>query len=113
MSETLEIQFLVSSNKLKMKDVPTFKVGLKISNTGSRNSKVDLSNSALYVNEIKSVAWDLAVQNGTIINLEILTKQSKTVEWPLGEALFNTPGLYELELRWNSIVKKQKVFISD
>ena len=109
----MEIQFLVSANVLQMKDVELLRVGLKITNTGTQSRKVDVSKSKLYVNGVRNLAWDLRVQNGAIINLKVPAGQSKTEQWALGKSLFNTTGIYELELFWGSLVKKQTVIVSN
>jgi hypothetical protein len=84
---------------------------LKITNSSAEDIFPDISKAELFVNSEKSIAWDLTVQNGTIVNLKVLPKQSETIQWPLGEALFETSGIYELELIWGSFVQKQKVIV--
>lgn len=113
MEEDLEIQFWVSSNVVHLKDIESFKIGLRITNIGDQNIKVDVSRSKLYVNGVKNLAWDLRVQNGAIVNLTVLAGQSKTELWSLGKALFNATGVYDLELKWGELVKKQMVVVSD
>jgi hypothetical protein len=70
-NETLNIELLVSSNALKLNEVADFKVGLNLTNESDSPVHFDMSKTELYVNSRKSIAWDLAVQNGTIINLKI------------------------------------------
>lgn len=111
MDKTTTIELLVSSNYLNQENIPGFGIGIKITNPQAQNIHFDLSESELYVNDVKNIAWDLTVQNGTIINLEIPANKSKTVQWPLGEALFQTSGIYELKLIWKSVVQKQVVCI--
>lgn len=113
MDKLLEIQFLVSSNAIQIKDIAKTKVGVKIINNGDKIQKVDVSEAELFVNGIKNRAWDLRVQNGAIINLAVLPKKTETVQWNLGKALFNAPGIYELELRWEFVSQKQKIVVSD
>jgi hypothetical protein len=113
MNKSLEIQFLVSSNAIQIKDIAKIKVGVKITNNGDQIQKIDISESELFVNGIKNRAWDLRVQNGAIINLAVHPKKTETVQWNLGKALFNTPGIYELELRWEFVSQKQKIVVSD
>lgn len=111
MDKTTDIELLVSSNNLKAEDIPIFKIGVKITNYLSHEIPFDLSESELFVNARRSFAWDLTVQNGTIVNLRIPATQSKTIMWPLGEALFETAGNYELRFIWKSIVQKQRVIV--
>lgn len=113
MDEALEIQFLVSTNVLQMKDIGSLKIGLKITNTGTQSRRVDVSKSKLYVNGVRNLAWDLRVQNGAIINLKVPAGQSKIEQWNLGKALFSTTGIYELELLWDSLVIKQTVIVTN
>lgn len=113
MGEALEIQFLVSANVLRMKDIGALKIGVKFTNTGTQTRKVDVSKSKLYVNGVRNLAWDLRVQNGAIINLKVPAGQSKIEQWTLGKALFSATGIYELELLWGPEVKKQTVLVAD
>jgi hypothetical protein len=112
-SEKLNIELLVSSNTLKLSEVPDFTVGLVFTNESESPVHFDVSETELYVNNRKSVAWDLAVQNGTIINLKIQPRKSKTVQWPLGNSLFEETGKYKLELRRGDLVEVQEVTVSE
>ena len=91
---------------VQIKDIPKVKVGVKITNNGDQIQKVDISEAELFVNGIKNRAWDLRVQNGAIINLAVHPKNKEIVQWKLGKALFNGPGVYELELRWEKLSQK-------
>jgi len=112
-NETLNIELLVSSNTLKLSEVADFKVGLNFTNNSNGLVHFDIAEMALFVNNKKSIAWDLAVQNGTIINLKIQPRKSKTVQWPLGNALFEETGKYTLELRWGEKTEIQEVTITN
>lgn len=112
-NETLNIELLVSSNAVKLNEVADFKVGLDLTNKSDNPVHFDVSKTELYVNNKKSIVWDLAVQNGTIINLKIQPRKSKTVQWPLGNALFEETGKYRLELRKGDFVKVQEVTVSE
>ncbi len=103
------IELLVSSTYLKQEEIPGFKVGLKIVNNDSKSLHFDVSCTELYVNKKRNVAWDLAVQNGTIINLRIAPNSSQEIWWPLGEALFMKGRKYELELRWEDFTQKKEI----
>jgi hypothetical protein len=111
MEKKLKIEFLVSSTRIGFKEIPEFTIGLKIINEGHDLLPVDISKTTLYVNSERSLAWDLAVQNGTIVNLKIAPHQSEIIRWPMGEALFETSGTYELKLFWEAFSQKQKVVI--
>lgn len=112
-NETLNMELLVSSNAVKLNEVADFKVGLDLTNESDNPVHFEIAETELYVNNRKSVAWDLAVQNGTIINLEIQPRKSKTVQWPLGNALFENPGKYKLELRIGDFVKAHEVTVTE
>jgi len=111
MEKILKIEFLVSSNSIGFKEIPEFTLGMKITNEGPDLLPFDISKSALYVNSERCLAWDLAVQNGTIVNLKIPPHQSEIIRWPLGEALFETSGIYELSMVWEEFSQKQKVVV--
>lgn len=111
MEKKLKIEFLVSSTRIGFKEIPEFTLGLKIINEGPDLLPVDISKTTLYVNSERCLAWDLTVQNGTIVNLEIPPHQSEIIRWPMGEALFETSGIYELRLVWEEFSQKQKVVV--
>ena len=111
MKKKLKIEFLVSSNRIGLKEIPEFTLGLKITNEGPDLLPVDISKTTLYVNSERSLAWDLAVQNGTIVNLKVAPHQNEIIRWPMGEALFETSGTYELQMVWGTFSQKQKVVI--
>ena len=113
MDKNINIELAVSSDKLWLKDTPKFKVGVKINNQSSRKLNFDISQTELWVNGEKNAAWDLAVQNGTLINLQIPANSDKHVQWPLGNALFRTTGNYALELHWRGFTDVCQVLVFD
>ncbi len=113
MNKISEIEFLVSSNKIAPADIPEFWLGIKITNISQEWIPIDISKTALYVNSQRSISWDLAVQNGTIVNLKIAPLRSEVFQWPLGEALFETSGTYELQLVWESFSARQQVVVQN
>jgi hypothetical protein len=112
MKKLTHIELLVSANRIRLEDIPKFKIGLKVTNSTSEYLPFDVSKTTLLVNLKRSYAWDLTVQNGTIVNMKIPPNKSETVQWPLGEALFEEPGIYELELIFESFAQMQKVIVS-
>lgn len=110
-NETLHIELLVSSNALKSEQIPDFRIGIKLTNRSDVPVHFDMTETALFVNSKKNMAWDLAVQNGTIINLKVPPAQSKSIQWPLGNDLFEQPGIYNLELRSKTIILKQEITV--
>jgi hypothetical protein len=111
--ETLHIELLVSSELLKSSEVADFEVGLNLTNEIDSPVHFDIAETELYVNDTRNIAWDLAVQNGTIVNLRISPRKSKTVRWPLGNAMFEKPGKYRLELRCGDLVHVKEVTVSE
>lgn len=112
MNENPTIELLISPNSLTMVDLAEFWVGVKLTNPSGEPIPFDVSQLALFVNGERSVAWDLAVQNGTAINLKIGPHHSEFLRWPLGEALFESAGIYELKLECESFSATQTVTIS-
>jgi len=112
MNENPTIELLISSNSQAMADLAEFWVGVKLTNPGGEPIPFDVSQLALFVNGERSIAWDLAVQNGTAINLKIGPHHSEFLRWPLGEALFKAAGTYELKLECESFSVHQNVTIS-
>lgn len=111
MDENINIELILSSGSIQLKDVSQFNVGLKISNSTSRKLGFDISKTELWVNNEKNIAWDLAVQNGTLINLSIPANSFEKVQWPLGEALFPSAGNYRLNLMWGNKSQTMEVVV--
>lgn len=110
--EKLNIELLVSFDTLKLSEAADFEIGLNLTNKSDSPVPFEIAKTELYVNNTKSIAWDLAVQNGTIVNLKIPPRKSKTVQWPLGDAMFEKPGKYRLELRCGDLVQVKEVAVS-
>lgn len=111
MLENIKIELAITSDKINFNDVSNFRIGLKITNNNDKIEFFDVSKTNLFVNTIKSISWDLCTHNGTIINLSIPPKKSKTVQWPLGEALFTSTGEYHLKLVSGSFIQITKVTV--
>jgi len=45
------------------------------------------------------------------VNLKIAPHQSELIQWPMGEALFETTGTFELHLVWETFSQKQQVVV--
>jgi hypothetical protein len=113
MNSKIEIELFTSSTEVSMKELNRFTTGLKVFNKSDEALYFDVSETILFVNSHRNVSWDLAVQNGTIINFNVLPQQEKLVEWPIGKALFDSPGKYNLELHWKAIIKSCDIFVSE
>jgi len=112
--ETLpEIELVISPVQISLKELPELEVGLKITNHSREYLPVNLSGLALFVNSVRSVTWDLTMQNGTLVNLRLAPNRSETLLWKMGEALFESTGKYQLVLTDGAaLLKKQVVVIS-
>lgn len=98
MNASITIELMISPDKFHLSEIPQFQIGIKVSNSHLQEIGFDFAETVLLVNQKRSIAWDLAVQNGTIVNTKIPPLGNKTLQWALGEALFETPGTYKLEL---------------
>jgi len=112
--ETLpEIELVISPVQISLKELPELEIGLKITNHSREYLPVNLSGLALFVNSVRSVTWDLTMQNGTLVNLRLAPNRSETLLWKMGEALFESTGKYQLVLTDGAaLLKKQVVVIS-
>ena len=113
MDNNINIELVLSSGTIQLKDVSQFNVGLEIFNSGSQNQRFDVSKTELWVNGKKNTAWDLAVQNGTLVNLSIPANSAKKIQWPLGNALFTISGNYKFNLRWEGKSQAKEVQVFD
>jgi hypothetical protein len=113
MDNNIDIELVISSATVQLNQLDHFSAGLKIKNNSSYKLGFDISKTELWVNGKKSIAWDLAVQNGTLINLSIPATDSEIVKWQLGNALFPISGKYKLELRWENTSQAREVTVFD
>ena len=107
-----EIELVTSSGETSMEKLSYFYAGLKVHNKSDEALYFFVSETTLLVNGQRCFAWDLAVQNGTIVNFKVSPHQERSVEWPIGKALFESPGKYNLELHWKEVTKFCEVFVS-
>ncbi len=105
------IELVVEPKEFQLSEIAEFAVGMKITNPSDRWIDVDISKSVLWVNSERSIAWDLAVQNGTLVNLKIAPHKSETISWQMGDAFFENAGTYELKLVWGTFSAKEQVFV--
>lgn len=100
MNPTLDIKLVVEPAKLAFADRASFKVGFEAVNRGAAAVDPQLYDAVLMANGERVYAWDLAIQNGprdaSWTKLE--PGGSVAMSWPLGEAMFEQPGKYELVL---------------
>jgi hypothetical protein len=100
MEPILEIKLVDEPAKLALSDRASFRIGIEARNRGSAPIDPKLHDAVLTANGKRVYAWDLAIQNG--IHDESWTQlppgQTITASWALGDALFEQPGTYALEL---------------
>ena len=113
MDKNLNIELVLSSESVQINQLDHFSAGLKIINKSSQKLGFDISKTELWINGKRNIAWDLAVQNGTLVNLQIQPATTKEIEWPLGKAFFPYSGKYLLELRWDKLSKTKDVLVTD
>ena len=111
MDKNITIELIVSADRVSIEDMSDFKIGIGMHNEGEQEVSIDLSKSELSVNRQRSHAWDLAVQNGTIINMTIAARKVESVTWPLGKALFQKAGKYTLALLWGDYTEKKEIIV--
>jgi hypothetical protein len=101
MHATLAIKLLSSPTQLTMAERSKFMVGLEVENRGTEVVEPQLSQCQLLVNGKSSLSWGLAIGNGTRAPewYKLPPGKHVTMSWPLGEALFETPGDYHLVLQ--------------
>jgi hypothetical protein len=102
MSGPIEIQLLAHPTRLAMAERDSFRVGLTATNRSQDALDPNVYGARLLVDGERSPAFDLALGNGAIpAGWQLLAPGETTpvLEWPLGEALFEQPGEYELVLR--------------
>jgi len=110
----IELELVISPRQISFKELPELEIGLKITNHSRKYLPVNLSGLSLFVNSVRSVTWDLTMQNGTLVNLQLAPGQSETLLWKMGEALFESTGKYQLILsRGEIFIAKQIVEITN
>ncbi len=119
MKSPIEIRLLAHPARLSMSERDRFRVGLVATNTSDSALDPHLFAARLLVNGTPSPAFDLATGNTMPAKWDLLPAGDTTplIEWPLGEALFEEPGEYELVLRlewddWAPVESKTTVTVT-
>lgn len=101
MTNPIEIRLLTSATTLSMAERSSFQVGIAATNNSPSVVDPELSGARLLVNGTPSPAWDLAMGSGGRSPQWEALPAGKTIsaQWPLGPALFPSPGSYVLSLR--------------
>lgn len=108
-----QVTLIISADIISIQSLDQFNIGLEIYNLTDIEVDFNISETKLYVNSELCVAWDLAVQNGTLINLRIPPHKTRTIEWPIGFALFDTPGFYKLKLYWREDIQEIEMQVTE
>jgi len=100
MSPTLDITLVADPGRLALADRASFKIGFEAVNRGAAAIDPQLHDAVLAANGQRVYAWDLAIQNGPrdASWTQLAPGQSVAMSWPLGDAMFEKPGTYELVL---------------
>jgi hypothetical protein len=100
--ETVELKLLTRPLEFRMQERDRFEIGLTATNRGKRAVDPELGSVQLLVNGENSLVWADAIQNGYRDGnwFALPPGESVSMTWPrMGEALFQQPGLYRLQLR--------------
>lgn len=100
MQPTLAVKLLASPTQITMAGRDKFMVGIEVTNRGKVAVDPQMATGELTVNGERSMAWSLAIGNGTREPKWSSLPPGETVgmSWPLGDALFEKPGSYHLVL---------------
>lgn len=113
------IRLLVEPVRLSMDRLESFRIGLIATNTTNTAVDPHLFGVRLLVNGTPSPAFDLVTGNVMPVKWDNLPAGETTppIEWPLGKALFPTPGTYNLVLRlswenWTPVESSATVIVT-
>ena len=98
MIESIKLTLVVNTTSVVMGSLNTFYIGFEVANASNEVILFDMNKTALYVNGNRSFSWDIAVQNGVREPMKIKPNDVSVMTWPLGEALFQKAGEYQLKL---------------
>jgi hypothetical protein len=96
-----DIKLLVVPNRLSMRERATFQAGVEAVNRGATEIDPQLSAATLTIDGRRSEAWDNALQSGPLDPpwRRLPPAQRLSIWWPIGSALFEGPGRYQLVLK--------------
>ena len=109
MGNQIETELVISSQQIWLSKLPDLEIGVKITNYSHEHLPVNFSLLALFVDSKRSIAWDLAMQNGTLINLKLAPGQSETIQWKMGESIFESAGKFELALSYEEKISSKQI----
>ena len=62
--ETFVLSISASPSVIKFSDLDDFRISISATNQNSKTIKPELQMTDLYINEVKSMTWMLAISNG-------------------------------------------------
>ena len=101
MTGTFDIKLLVVPNRLSMSERATFQAGVEAVNRGATAIDPKLSAATLTIDGRRSEAWDHALQRCPDDPpwQKLSPAQRLSIWWSIGNALFESPGRYQLVLK--------------
>ncbi|HWO19886.1 MAG TPA: hypothetical protein VNO30_13965 [Kofleriaceae bacterium] len=101
MTGTFDIKLLVVPSRLSMSERTRFQAGVEATNHGAATIDPQLSTATLTIDGHRSQAWDHAVQKSPTDPpwRRLSPAQRVSIWWPIGNALFDGPGRYQLVLK--------------
>ena len=102
------ISLITKKDKVKYDELSSFSIGVMFENRSAEVIEFNISKTSVFINNERSFAWNMAVQNGTLFNFKLREGKSRKIEWPMGNALFSNVGKYNLDLTYNSVLVDKK-----
>lgn len=101
MTGTFDIKLLVVPSRLSMRERASFQAGVEAVNLGAQPIDPQLSAATLTIDGRRSEAWDHALQSGPDDPpwRQLSPAQRLSIWWPIGNAMFESPGRYQLVLK--------------
>jgi hypothetical protein len=98
---TFDIKLLVVPNRLSMSERACFQAGVEAVNRGATTIDPQLSAATLTIDGRRSEAWDHAIQSSPSDPpwQRLSPAQRMSIWWTIGNALFESPGRYQLVLK--------------
>jgi hypothetical protein len=101
-TETFDIKLLVVPNRLSIRERASFQAGVEAVNRGATVIDPQLSATTLTIDGRRSEAWDHALQSCCPDDppwRQLSPAQRLSIWWSIGNALFESPGRYQLVLK--------------
>ena len=101
MTGTFDIKLLVIPNRISMSERASFQAGVEAVNRSAATIDPKLSAATLMIDGRRSEAWDHALQSSPadLPWRKLSPTQRLSIWWSIGNALFESPGRYQLVLK--------------